>query len=317
MCAILLEVAQDDEIIVPSFTFVSTANAFILRGANIVFADSSPNSPNIDTDNIESLITTKTKAIVVVHYGGIACDMEKVLAIAKKYNLYIIEDAAHSIDSFYKGKPLGSIGHLAAFSFHETKNITSGEGGMLVINDERFSKRAEIISEKGTNRAAFYRGEIDKYGWVDIGSSFMPPDIIAAFLYAQLEQLDLIQNKRKALWQAYYRGLKPLEKKGYLSLPEIPDFASNNGHLFYIVSKKPEERTHLITYLQEKGIQAVFHYQSLHNSEFYSRRYSGKRLLNSDRYSSCLLRLPLYYELREYEVDLVVKTIREFFEKLA
>ncbi|MCB0513731.1 MAG: dTDP-4-amino-4,6-dideoxygalactose transaminase, partial [Bacteroidetes bacterium] len=217
MAAILIDIKEGDEVIMPSFTFVSTANAFVLRGANIIFADSYFDNPNIDADAIEQLITPKTKAIVVVHYAGMACDMDKIIELANKYKLFVIEDAAQAIDSFYisKGtkKPLGSIGHLAAFSFHETKNIISGEGGMLVINDERFIERAEIIREKGTNRSKFFRGEVDKYGWVDIGSSFLPSDIIAAFLYAQLENLDAIQTKRKEIWNSYFEGLKTLEER--------------------------------------------------------------------------------------------------------
>jgi len=213
MAAILIDIKQGDEVIMPSYTFVSTANAFVLRGATIVFADSGASNPNIDAEKLESLITPKTKAIVPVHYAGIACDMDKIMALAEKYNLFVIEDAAQAIDSYYNGRPLGSIGHLAAFSFHETKNIISGEGGMLVINDERFFRRAEIIWEKGTNRAEFFRGEVNKYGWVDIGSSFLPSEIIAAFLYAQLENLDDIQLKRKSIWNKYYsqHGFIPRE----------------------------------------------------------------------------------------------------------
>ena len=253
MAAILINTQPGDEVIVPSYTFVSTANAFALRGAKIVFADSSPDNPNIDIDILESLITPKTKAIVPVHYAGIACDMDKITALAGKYGLYVIEDAAQAIDSYYTGsdnikRALGSIGHMAAFSFHETKNIMSGEGGMLVINDNRFIERAEIIREKGTNRSKFFRGEIDKYGWVDIGSSFLPSDIIAAFLYAQLENLDDIQNKRKAIWDVYFDVFKTLDSEGTIRVPSIPSYATNNAHMFYLVCKSIEERTELMGY---------------------------------------------------------------------
>lgn len=269
MCAILADIHEGDEVIIPSYTFVSTANAFVLRGAKIVFADSEKDTPNIDARLIENIITSRTKAIVVVHYAGVACDMDAITAISKKHDIIVIEDCAHSIDSLYKGSPLGSIGNLAAFSFHETKNVISGEGGMLVINDERFAKRAEIIWEKGTNRTAFYRGEVNKYGWVDIGSSFLPSDIIAAFLYAQLESIDNIQRMRKGIWESYYKNLKPLEEKNLLKLPFIPDYAVNNGHMFYILCSSYEKREALRYYLNRNGINAVFHYQCLHKSPFY------------------------------------------------
>ena len=241
MAAILANIEAGDEVIVPSFTFVSTAIAFVRQGAKIIFADSYPDNPNIDADKIEALITPKTKAIVPVHYAGVACDMDKIMALADKYNLIVIEDAAQAIDSFYTGKDgikraLGSIGHLAAFSFHETKNIISGEGGMLTINDDKYIHRAEIIWEKGTNRAEFFRGEVNKYGWVDTGSSFLPSEIIAAFLWAQIENLEIIQNKRKLLWETYYEGLQK-SSLNTITLPKTPDYASKNGHMFYIVTK--------------------------------------------------------------------------------
>ena len=250
MAAILLDIKEGDEVIAPSYTFVSTVNAFVLRGAKIVFADSGTDNPNIDAETIEALITDKTKVIVPIHYAGISCDMAKIMALANKYNLFVVEDAAQAIDSFYNQKPLGSIGHMAAFSFHETKNIISGEGGMLVINDERFMNRAEIIREKGTNRSSFFRGEVDKYGWVDIGSSFLPSDIIAAFLYAQLENLDDIQNKRKQIWNYYYNGLEVLQIEGKLKLPKLPYYATNNAHMFFIQCLDLNERTDLINYLK-------------------------------------------------------------------
>jgi len=314
MAAILLNIKEGDEVIAPSYSFVSTVNAFVLRGAKIVFADSESSTPNIDSDKIESLITPKTKAIIVVHYGGFACDMDKIMTLAKKYNLLIVEDAAQAIDSYYKDKPLGSIGHLAAFSFHETKNIISGEGGMLVINDEQFINRAEIIREKGTNRSAFFRGEIDKYNWVDIGSSFLPSDIIAAFLFAQIENLDMIQTKRKLIWQSYYDGLKSLEKEGNFKLPFIPDYATNNAHLFYIVTNNESDRIKLIEHLKKQDIYAVFHYLSLHKSPYYKDKYNGPELVNSDNYSACLIRLPMFYELNPEDVSRVCNSIKSFYK---
>jgi dTDP-4-amino-4,6-dideoxygalactose transaminase len=302
MAALLINIQPGDEVIMPSYTFVSTSNAFVLRGAKIVFCDSRKDLPGIDEDLIESLITDKTKAIVPVHYSGIACDMDKIMALANKHNLFVIEDAAQAIDSYYTGKdgikrPLGSIGHLAAFSFHETKNIMSGEGGMLVINDERFIDRAEIIREKGTNRSQFFRGEVDKYGWVDVGSSFLPSDIIAAFLFAQLENLDDIQRKRKNIWDAYYEGLKPLAEKGLFKLPVIPAYATNNAHMFYLVFNDLNQRTEIINALKAKDIHAVFHYLSLHKSPYYSDKHGKRELKETDNYTDCLLRLPMYYEL--------------------
>lgn len=302
MAALLLNIKEGDEVIMPSYTFVSTSNAFVLRGAKIVFCDSRKDHPGMDEDLIEPLITERTKAIVPVHYAGVACDMDKIMALAGKYNLYVIEDAAQAIDSYYTGadgirKPLGSIGHMAAFSFHETKNIMSGEGGMLAINDAAFAERAEIIREKGTNRSKFFRGEIDKYGWVDVGSSFLPSDIIAAFLYAQLENLDDIQARRKEIWEAYYNGLKGAAAMGKFQLPVIPAYATNNSHMFYIVAKSLEERNRIIAKLKEEHIYSVFHYLSLHKSAFYSDKHDGRELPMTDHYSDCLLRLPMYYEL--------------------
>ncbi len=313
MAAILLEIKEGDEVIAPSYTFVSTVNAFVLRGAKIVFCDSASENPNMDVDQIEGLITAKTKVIVPVHYAGIACDMDKIMHLAKKYNLFVVEDAAQAIESYYKGKRLGSLGHLAAFSFHETKNIISGEGGMLVINDERFIKRAEIIREKGTNRSAFFRGEIDKYGWVDIGSSFLPSDVIAAFLFAQLENIDNIQRRRIQIWNRYNEGLKVLEKLN-IQRPYIPEYATNNGHMYYIVCRSLDERSALITFLREKNILCVFHYISLHQSPFYENEYKGPVLTNTAHYSDCLLRLPMYYELSDEQVDYVIKNIHEFYK---
>ncbi len=317
MSALLINVQPGDEVIMPSYTFVSTANAFVLRGAKIVFADSYDWHPNLNANIIEELITKNTKAIVPVHYAGVACDMEKILSIAKKYNLYVVEDAAQAIDSYYihngERKPLGSIGHLAAFSFHETKNIISGEGGMLVINDPQFEKRAEIIWEKGTNRSAFFRGEVDKYGWVDIGSSFLPSEAIAAFLYAQLEHLQIIQQKRQWIWNYYYEHLKSLQDNELIKLPIIPPYATNNAHMFYILCPNLEERTQLIQHLKNNGIQGVFHYISLHRSPFYANKHDGRILLNSDKFSDTLLRLPFYYELTEEDLAYIVQTIKIFY----
>ena len=314
MAAILLDIKEGDEVIAPSFTFVSTVNAFVLRGAKIVFCDSGLDHPNMDIIGIEKLITPKTKVIIPVHYAGIACDMDKIMALANKYNLFVVEDAAQAIDSYYKDKPLGSIGHMAAFSFHETKNIISGEGGMLVINDERFMNRAEIIREKGTNRSSFFRGEVDKYGWVDIGSSFLPSDIIAAFLFAQIENLENIQSKRKEIWSTYHQGLKELEIKKLIKLPLIPEYASNNAHMFYIHCLNLEDRTDLISHLKKSKINAVFHYLSLHKSPFYINKHDQRELPYSDLYSDCLLRLPMYYELTSSEIKLICNQITLYYQ---
>jgi dTDP-4-amino-4,6-dideoxygalactose transaminase len=316
MAAILAEIKEGDEVIIPSYTFVSTALAFVRQGAKIVFADSYPDDPNIDADKIEALITSKTKAIVPVHYAGVACDMDKIMELAVQYNLFVIEDAAQAIDSYYIGKDglkkaLGSIGHFAAFSFHETKNIISGEGGMIVINDEKFIERAEIIWEKGTNRAQFFRGEINKYGWMDIGSSFLPSEVIAAFLWAQLENIETIQNKRKQLWKYYYEQLSPLVKDLEIQMPKLPNYATNNGHMFYIRFTSLEERTKYIEKLKKQNILSVFHYISLHSSPYYSSKHDGRILPNSDKFTDTLLRLPMYYELSEGEIDTIVNCFSE------
>ena len=313
MAAILLNIQPGDEVIAPSYTFVSTVNAFALRGAKIVFADSCANHPNIDPDQIESLITKKTKAIVVVHYAGIACDMDRIMAISECHKIPVVEDAAQAIDSYYKGRPLGSIGTFGTFSFHETKNIISGEGGMLVINDDRYIPRAEIIREKGTNRSSFFRGEVDKYGWVDIGSSFLPSDIIAAYLYAQLEQLDSIQSRRKDIWQRYYDKFSALQETGKILLPSIPDGSCNNAHMFYLVCMDIDTRSKLISHLKQNDVHAVFHYLSLHNSPYYENKHDGRILKNSDMYTDCLVRLPLFYELENEQVDLISQLIVDFF----
>ena len=311
MAAILINIQPGDEVIMPSYTFVSTANAFVLRGAKIVFADSRKDHPNMDETKIQALITAKTKAIVPVHYAGVACEMDTIMALAQQHNLFVVEDAAQAIDSFYTGKdgvkkPLGSIGHLSAFSFHETKNIISGEGGMLAINDEKFINRAEIIWEKGTNRSSFFRGEVDKYGWVDIGSSFLPSEIIAAFLWAQLENLDNIQTKRKTIWMEYHNGLKDWAEQHNIKIPLVPEYATNNAHMFYLVCESLVQRTALIEKLKQAGILSVFHYISLHKSPFYEKEHDGRNLEYTDYYTDCLVRLPMFYELNP---EIVIEAI--------
>ena len=319
MAAILADIKEGDEVIVPSFTFVSTALAFVRQGADIVFADSYSDNPNIDADQIDALITEKTKAIVVVHYAGVACDMDKIMSIANKHGIIVIEDAAQAIDSYYISKDgtrkaLGSIGHLSAFSFHETKNIISGEGGMLCINDDRFIQRAEIIWEKGTNRSQFFRGEVDKYSWVDTGSSFLPSEIISAFLWAQIENMRDIQDKRIKIWNRYYEGLSSFEPVSIKKpkLPLVPEYATNNAHMFYLVCDNVDDRTKFIQHLKDKGILSVFHYLSLHKSSYYEK-YSTRKseLPNSDMFSDCLVRLPLFYELTDEQVKYIINTIKE------
>lgn len=315
MASLLCNIQPGDEVIIPSYTFVSTANPFVLRGANIVFADSRPDHPGIDESKIEELITPKTKVIVPVHYGGIACDMNIIMDIAKRNNLLVVEDAAQAIDSYYNGIPLGSIGNLGCFSFHETKNIISGEGGMLVINDEKFINRSEIIWEKGTNRAEFFRGEVNKYGWVDIGSSYLPSEIISAFLYAQLENIEKIQNKRITIWERYYNELKSLKEKFGISLPYLPEYSTINGHLFYLICNSLKERDELIDYLKLNQILSVFHYLPLHSSVYYSQKHDKRPLSNTDKYSERLLRLPLFFGLTEKEISHIIKCIVKFYEK--
>jgi dTDP-4-amino-4,6-dideoxygalactose transaminase len=317
MAALLLDIGPGDEVILPSYTFVSTANAFVLRGAKLVFADSGAEHPNMDIATIEALITPRTRAIVPVHYAGMACDMDAIMDLAHQHGIFVVEDAAQAIDGYHSGKngrrALGSIGHLAAFSFHETKNIIAGEGGMLVVNDLQFAKRAEIIWEKGTNRAAFWRGEVDKYGWVDVGSSFLPSEVIAAFLYAQLEHLDLIQQQRVRIWNRYHEALLPLEREGKLKLPVVPSCSTNNAHMFYLLLKDADERDRFIGHLKSKGILTVFHYLSLHGSPYYQDRHDGRRLMHSDFFSDCLVRLPFYFELSQQDQETIIQSIEEFF----
>ena len=310
MAAILLDMQPGDEVIAPSYTFVSSVNAFVLRGAKIVFADSEAHSPNIDADSLEGLITPRTKALVVVHYAGMACDMDKVMALAKKYNLFVVEDAAQAIDSYYKGRPLGSIGHLAAFSFHETKNIIAGEGGMLVINDERFMERAEIIWEKGTNRRAFFRQEVSRYEWLDIGSSFLPSEITAAFLYAQLECLEQIQTRRKSLWGGYQQAF--LQNQAIQIIQNLP-YTIGNAHMFFLLCQSTHTREALRQYLLDKGILAISHYLPLHASPYYASRHDGRPLPQATAYAERLLRLPIFYDLRYYAHKFICSDTSDFF----
>lgn len=316
MAAILCNIKPGDEVIVPSYTFVSSALAFVREGAHIIFADSCDDNPNIDPDKLESLITEKTKVIVPVHYAGVACDMDRIIEIAHRHGCLVVEDAAQALDAFYKGRPLGSIGDFGCVSFHETKNITSGgEGGLLIINDEQYIRRAEIIWEKGTNRAEFFRGMVNKYGWVDTGSSFLPSEINAAFLLAQLESLNDIQNRRKEIWNLYHQGLKNLEVNKRVQLPNIPDYATNNAHMFYMVCRSLEERTSLISYLKENGILAVFHYLALHKSQYYTEHYTERpKLPNCDKFADRLVRLPMFYELKDEEVKLIIDCIVNFYK---
>lgn len=315
MAAILFNIRTGDEVIVPSYTFVSTANAFVLRGAKIMFADSETNTPNIAAKEIEALISPRTKAIVVVHYGGIACEMDEIMAIAQKYNLFVLEDAAQAIDAYYKGRPLGSIGHLSAFSFHETKNIISGEGGMLAINDERFLERAEIIRDKGTNRGKFSRGEVDKYEWTDVGSSYLPSELVAAFLYAQLEKIEVIQACRQNVWAQYYKGLQPLSDKGFFRCILTSNEKTQNANTFCIVTKSELERSCLIDLLKEHGVIAAFHYLSLHKSPFFVNQHGNRDLPNADKYSTRLLRLPFFAEMSSEEVNEVIRLVVYFYTK--
>ncbi|MBK8397942.1 MAG: dTDP-4-amino-4,6-dideoxygalactose transaminase [Leptospiraceae bacterium] len=315
MSATLANIQPGDEVIMPSYTFVSTANAFVLRGAIPIFVDIRPDTLNLNEKLIEEEITSKTKAIVPVHYAGVACEMDEIIDIAHRYNLLVIEDAAQGIRSFYRNKALGSIGHLGTFSFHETKNITSGEGGALLINDDSFSERAEIIREKGTNRSKFIRGHVDKYTWVDIGSSYLPGEIVAAFLYAQLEEVDTITENRLSIWNKYHKGLKPLEDIGYLRRPIVPEHCKHNAHMYYILLNSKEKRDTAIDYLRSKGIISVFHYIPLHNSPAglkYAKVRSSMEI--TDKLSGCLLRLPLFVEMTDENIERVLKAIREVCE---
>lgn len=313
MCAMLCNLKAGDEVIVPSYTFVSTALAFLREGAYVRFADSGKDNPNVTVDNIRPLINERTKVICVVHYAGVACDMDPIMQLANEHNLLVVEDAAQAVDAYYKGRPLGSIGHMAAFSFHETKNISCGEGGMLVVNDERFVRRSEILWEKGTNRAEFYRGMVNKYGWCDMGSSFLPSEFNAAFLWAQLEQMGEIQGQRLHIWKRYDAALRGKAIKGGTQvMPVTPDYATNNAHMYYLLCPSLEERTKLMNYLKNKGVQTTFHYLPLHSSKYYEDKHDGRELPECDRYGETLMRLPLYHELTDDEVDRVTKLILQY-----
>ena len=314
MAALLADIGPGDEVILPSFTFTSTANAFALRSADLVFADSREDSPHLDPRAVEELITPRTKAIVCVHYGGVACDMDRLCALADRHGLLLIEDAAQAIDSFYKGKPLGSFGHFAAFSFHETKNISCGEGGLLVVRDQLPFRRAEILWEKGTNRSAFHRKEAEKYTWMDLGSSFLASDITAACLLAQLEAIDTIQARRVSLWNSYLERLSPLAGSHGFQLPVIGPGVTGNGHIFHMVFHHSGQRDHILNELRRRGFLAVFHYQALHASPFFRGRHRGGELLQARRYEECLLRLPLFYDLRESDLEGVCLALEEIVE---
>lgn len=315
MSAILAGITSGDEVIMPSYTFVSTANAFVLRGAKIVFVDIRPDTMNIDENLIEGAITNKTKAIVPVHYAGVACEMDTINEIAKKHNIKVIEDAAQGVMAFYKGKALGSIGDYGCFSFHETKNYSMGEGGAILINKEDDLLRGEIIREKGTNRSQFFRGQVDKYSWMDVGSSFLPSELNAAYLYAQLLEKEAINNNRLASWDRYYKGLLPLKDKGVIELPYIPQECTHNAHMFYIKTKDLEERTALINHLKNRDIASVFHYVPLHSAPA-GKKYGvfyGKDIYTTKE-SERLLRLPMYYNLSADDIDKVVEGIFDFYK---
>lgn len=315
MAALLLDIQPGDEVIIPSFTFVSTANAFLLRGAKIIFCDSQKHNPNLDINHVESLITSKTKAVVPVHYAGIACQMDELTSLAKKYEFKIIEDAAQGIGATYKNKRLGTIGDIGCLSFHDTKNISCGEGGAIFINNETLKLPAEIIREKGTNRAAFFRGEIDKYGWKSLGSSYLLADILAAKLLSQLEELNVITQYRKRIWQTYYDAFANLEKQGKCLSPDLPDYANHNGHLFYLVCNNINERQKLMSHLKKNNIQSAFHYLSLHKSDYFKNKYNGEELPNSDRFTNCLLRIPLHSSLSDENQIIIINNIYSFFNE--
>ena len=315
MSAILADIKPGDEVIMTAYTFVSTANAFVLRGAKIVFVDIRPDTLNIDENLIEAAITDKTKAIVPVHYAGVACEMDKIMEIAKKHNLLVIEDAAQGVMSTYKGRALGTIGDMGCYSFHETKNYSMGEGGAIVFKDHRFTEEAEIIREKGTNRSKFLRGQVDKYTWVNQGSSYLPSDINAAYLWGQLESADQVNENRLKTWNYYNDNLKELEDKGYLERPKVPEGCKHNGHMFYIKVKDIEERTNLIKYLKQNDVESVFHYVPLHTAPAGKKfgRFNGEDKYTTKE-SERLLRLPMYYNLKQEDAEKVVNTIKKFFE---
>lgn len=316
MAAILCEFNEGDEVILPSFTFSSTATSAVLGGAKLVFVDIRPDTMNIDETKIEAAITDQTKAIIVVHYAGVACEMDTIMDIAEKYNLIVIEDAAQGVMSSYKGKPLGTIGDFGCYSFHETKNYSMGEGGAIVVNNSKYNDRAEIIREKGTNRSRFLRGQIDKYTWVDFGDSFLPSELNAAYLWGQLIHADEINNDRLATWNAYYDAFKPLEEEGLCSLPVIPDGCIHNAHMFYLKLKDLKQRTEFIQYLKEHNVLSVFHYIPLHSAPAglkFGRFHGVDEYTTKD--SNRLTRLPLYYGMTKEDRETVIQTVREFFKK--
>lgn len=313
MAGVLLDIQEGDEIIIPSYTFVSVPNAFVLKGATIRFVDSESDHPNMDISKIEALINSKTKAIIAFHYAGIALDMNKLVGIANKHHIYVIEDVAHSIDSYYQNKALGSFGHFACFSFHETKNIQAGEGGMLAINDEKFIDRAETIWEKGTNRAAFTRGEVEKYEWIDKGASYLPNELTAAYLFAQLEKLEFIQNKRLEIWNYYFEKLNKLCDSANVGFPIIPSYGTNNAHIFYMVLNSEKKRDGLISHLQSNNILGIFHYLALHNSPYYRKNNSCNELRNAESFEKTLIRLPFYIGLKNKDLNNVVKSVINYF----
>lgn len=315
LAALLLDIKEGDEVIMPAYTFVSTADAFVLRGAKAVFVDIRPDTMNIDENKIEEAITDKTRAIVPVHYAGVSCEMDKIMEIANKYNLAVVEDAAQGIMSSYNGKALGTIGDFGCYSFHETKNYSMGEGGALLIRDEKYIERAEIFREKGTDRSKYYRGQVDKYRWQEYGSSYLPSDMNAAYLYAQLEIADEINDTRLARWNQYYEALKPLAQKGRIELPVVPEGCVHNGHMFYLKTKDMEERTKLISFLAENGIMAVFHYVPLHTAPAGIKygRFSGEDIYTTKE-SDRLVRLPMYYRLTEDEVTYITEQVTKFYE---
>ena len=313
MSALLLNIKSGDEVIIPSYSFSSCANAFLLRGAKIIFCDSQENNPNINFNNLESLITNNTKAFVIVHYAGVACAMDEILDIGNKYGIKVIEDAAQGMNAYYKGVPLGTIGELGCVSFHDTKNVSCGEGGSIFVNNPSLRLSADVIREKGTDRAAYFRGEVDKYDWKGLGSSYLLSDILAAKLLAQLEELEYITTKRKEIWQRYYDGLISLEKQGKCKLPYIPEFSDHNGHIFYLVCHDEKERDELIYYLKRNGIHSTFHYLSLHRSEFFKYKYKGCDLPNSVRFTKCLIRLPIYPELKLNDQKNIIQKTLSFY----
>lgn len=315
MAAFLADIQPGDEVIMPSYTFVSTADAFVLRGATCVFVDIRPDTMNIDETKIEEAITEKTKAIVPVHYAGVSCAMDEIMAIAKKYNLKVVEDAAQGVNAFYKGKALGTIGDFGCYSFHETKNYSMGEGGAILFQDDRYLEPAEILREKGTNRSQYFRGQIDKYTWVGYGSSYLPSDMNAAYLWAQLEEADKINDKRLSIWNFYHEEMKELEDKGVLERPYIPEYATHNAHMYYIKVKDLRVRTKLLAYLKERGILSVFHYVPLHSATAGKKfgRFHGEDVYTTKE-SERLCRLPMYYSLSLEEAAEVVKALKEFPE---